>query len=76
MAEMTNPVSPPINHSYLALIVPDSTITDKQIAAFAPLTKQSLLFNPDTSICYDTVSICQEMWMERSDSEGGGHSVY
>lgn len=36
MAEMTNPVSLPINHSYLALIVPDSTITDKQIAAFAP----------------------------------------
>lgn len=41
-----------------------------------PLTKQSLLFNPDTSICYDTVSICQEMWMERRDAEGGGYSLY
>lgn len=41
-----------------------------------PLTKQSLLFNPDTSICYDTVSICQEMWIERRDAEGGAYSVY
>lgn len=51
MAEMTNPVSLAINHSYLALIVQDSAITDKQIAAFAPwLNSHSCLTPPPQSV--------------------------
>lgn len=45
-AEMTNPVSLPINHSYLALIDADSTITDEQIAAFAPWLKSHSCLTP------------------------------